>query len=114
MSITIVLIKFFFFFSTASLTKNYKVLQRASAREHFPYSWKVFASWDHCITDPDTAATKKNNITVALRVCVCVCVGVCIGRGIFRELLNIININHRKPYWKLKGKLRYKRQSKKE
>ena len=50
-----------------SMAEKYKLLERANASEHYPFSWKVFVSWDFAITDPHTAAAKKKYITMSLK-----------------------------------------------
>ena len=50
------------------MAKNYKVLQRATVSEQFLFAWKIFASWDHAITDKEMAIAKARQITVALKV----------------------------------------------
>ena len=51
-----------------SMAEKYKLLQRANASEQFPFSWKVFASWDYAITGRDTVAGKKKHFAVSLKV----------------------------------------------
>ena len=50
------------------MAAKYKLLQRANASEHYPYSWKLFASWDYAITDANTAVLRKRYISMSLKV----------------------------------------------
>ena len=50
------------------MAEKYKLLRRANASEQFPFSWKVFASWDYAITGRDTVAGKRKHFAVSLKV----------------------------------------------
>lgn len=50
------------------MAEKYKLLQRASAGEQYPFGWKVFACWDYAITDGNMATSKKKHNAVSLKV----------------------------------------------
>ena len=51
-----------------SMAEKYRLLQRATVSEQYPFSWKVFAGWDFAITHPETANLKSIRTANLLRV----------------------------------------------
>lgn len=50
------------------MAEKYKLLQRSSVSEQYPFSWKVFSGWDHAVTHTETARLKATHLANSLRV----------------------------------------------
>ena len=63
--------KFWFFVILFSLAKNFEESYIESGGSSSSFCNKVFASWDYCISDENTAKVKSQNIVQTVRVSVC-------------------------------------------
>ena len=63
--------KFWFFVILFSLAKNFEESYIESGGTSSSFCNKVFASWDYCISDENTAKVKSQNIVQTVRVSVC-------------------------------------------
>ena len=51
-----------------SMAEKYKLMQKANVSDRYPFSWKVFSSWDFAVTVDKAALSKKKQLTISLKV----------------------------------------------
>jgi len=68
-----------------SMSEKHTILERVKIRDVFPFSWRVFATWDFSVTSKSGVITKYNVLRREFKVCAVACNTCCLS-----NLLHII------------------------